>query len=356
VARGLLAAALAAFIAAVCVSPAFGASGFATQPRIGIAGAGDLQTFPPQDRARYLDDVKDAGASWIRVDFYWCGIQGESPAGFDWRGFDGVVRAARRRGLSVLAVLLCTPSWARAPGAPPNAPPTDPAQFGAFAFQAARHLGARGVRAYEIWNEPNIADFWAPGPDPAGYTRLLKAAYRGIKHAEPRATVVSGGLSPFAGDGVSDAQHMNPVTFLAQMYENGARTSMDAVGWHPYNFPTGLSYHPWSAWSQMAQTTPSARSIMRANGDAKKKIWATEWGVPTGSSESSVSEVEQAQLVAAGLARLTAWRWAGPSFLYSLRDQGSNAADYEQNFGLVRNDWSQKPAFDAFRRAAAPRG
>jgi hypothetical protein len=30
----------------------------------------------------------------------------------------------------------------------------------------------------------------------------------------------------------------------------------------------GLRYHPWSAWSQMVETTPSARSIMRANGDA----------------------------------------------------------------------------------------
>ena len=87
-----------------------------------------------------------------------------------------------------------------------------------------------------------------------------------------------------AGYGVSDAQHMNPLNFLEQMYANGARTSMDAVGWHPYNFPWGLRFFTWSAWSQMYATSPSARSIMKANGDGKKKIWVTEWGAPTGTS------------------------------------------------------------------------
>jgi hypothetical protein len=356
VARSLVAAALAACITAACASPATHGSGAAPpRSRIGIAAAGDFQTFSPSERARYLDQVKAVGASWIRIDLYWSVIQRNGPAGSDWRGFDGVVRAARRRGLAVLGVLLFAPRWARAPGTPSNAPPRSAAEFGAFAFGAARHYAARGVHAYEVWSEPNIVDFWAPGPDPAAYTRLLGAAYRAIKRADPKATVVSAGLAPSAGYGVSDPQHTNPLTFLEQMYANGARGSMDAVGWHPYNFPTGIAFHPWSAWSQMAQTIPSARSIMRANGDARKKIWATEWGAPTGASAKSVSEGAQAELVTAALAKFTAWRWAGPSFLYSLRDRGTNAADLEQNFGLVRNDWSKKPAYEAFRRIAGRR-
>jgi hypothetical protein len=352
VARSLVAAALVACIAAGCASRATDGFG-APRSRIGIAAAGDFQAFSPSERARYLDQVKALGASWIRIDLYWSIVQRRGPASYDWRGFDGAVRAARRRGLAVLGVLLFTPRWARTPGTTDRTPPRNPADFGSFAYRAAKHYRAFGVRAYEIWNEPNIADFWAPGPDPAGYTRLLEQAYRGIKRADPHATVVSAGLSPSATYGVSDPQHMNPLTFLEQMYANGARASMDAVGWHPYNFPEGFAYHPGSAWSQMAATTPSARSIMRANGDAKKKIWATEWGAPTGASTKSLSEAEQARLVTISLARFTAWRWAGPTFLYSLRDTGTNAADVEQNFGLVRNNWSKKPAYDAFRRIAA---
>jgi hypothetical protein len=211
------------------------------------------------------------------------------------------------------------------------------------------------VHAFEIWNEPNILSMWPPAPDPRRYTEMLKLAYAAIKHAAPSATVVSGGLSPDAAYGFADANGMNPLNFLEQMYADGAHGSMDAVGWHPYNFPWGLGFYNWSAWSQMAQTRPSARSIMRANGDGAKQIWATEWGAPTGSSSQSVSEAQQAQLVTTVLARLRAWPWAGPSFFYSYRDKGTNPSDREQNFGLVRFDWSPKPASSAFRRIATQR-
>ncbi|MGV8871823.1 MAG: hypothetical protein ACOH2Q_04810 [Rhodococcus sp. (in: high G+C Gram-positive bacteria)] len=37
--------------------------------------------------------------------------------------------------------------------------------------------------------------------------------------------------------------------------------------------------------------------------------------------------------------------WLGPAYVYSLRDAGSNTADTEQNFGLVRTDWTPKIAY-----------
>jgi hypothetical protein len=323
--------------------------------RVGIADAGDIQTLPPLERGRYLTTLRRAGARWVRVGLYWTVIQRRGRTNYEWKSFDNVVRAARQRGLAILGVILYTPAWARTPGTRDNTPPTDLNDLEAFAFRAARHFGRLGVHAYEIWNEPNIASFWAPAPDPKAYTMLLERAHRGIKRGDPSATVVSGGLSPFAGYGVSDGAHINPVTFLEQMYAAGARSSIDAVGWHPYNFPDGLRYHAWSAWSQMAQTNPSARSIMRANGDAKKKLWATEWGAPTGSAAQSMSETAQAQLVTAALRSFKGWRWAGPAFFYSLRDKGTNSADREENFGLIRHDWSQKPAYAAFQREVARR-
>jgi polysaccharide biosynthesis protein PslG len=322
--------------------------------RLGVADGGNLQALAAPDRVRYLDALKSVGAGWIRIGIYWAAVQHRGPTSYDWAPFDRAVKAARRRGLKILGTIVYAPAWARAQGAPSTAPPADPAAFAAFAGRVARHFGPRGVHAYEIWNEPNIAGFWAGGPDPARYTQLLRAAYPAIKRADRRATVVSGGLSPYAAYGGSDGQHMNPLTFLERMYANGARGSMDAVGWHPYNFPWGLGYYAWSAWSQMYATSPSARSIMEANGDGKKKIWATEWGAPTGSSSQSMSETAQAELVRAGLTRLEAWSWAGPSFLYYFRDKGTNLSDREQNFGLVHYDWSPKPAYAAFRSVASP--
>ena len=223
------------------------------------------------------------------------------------------------------------------------------ANYAGFAKAAAQHFGAEGVHAYEIWNEPNIVNFWAPGPDPARYTQMLKLSYAGIKRGDPAATVVSAGLSPYGSYGGADAQHMNPINFLEQMYANGARDSMDAVGWHPYHYPYGLGYSISSAWSQMSETSPSARSIMTANGDAATKIWSTEFGGPTGTSGQSMTEAAQAQLVTLAYIKLKAWRWAGPGFFYSYRDRGAATDD---GFGLVRVDWSKKPSYRAYERRA----
>jgi hypothetical protein len=353
--RASFVATLVALLAVTGLAGGVACAGGAARPtRLGVADGGDLQALGGRERGRYLDAVKAAGAGWIRVGIYWASIQRRGPTSYDWAPFDRVVTAARRRGINVLGTIIYAPAWARAPGAPSAAPPADPAVFAAFASRAAAHFGRLGVHAYEIWNEPNITGFWAGGPDPARYTQLLRASYKAIKSADRSATVVSAGLSPYASYGAADAQRMNPLTFLERMYANGARGSMDAVGWHPYNFPWGLGFYTWSAWSQMYATSPSARSIMKAWGDGKKKIWATEWGAPTGTSSQSMSEAAQAALVRAGLTRLKAWSWAGPSFLYNFRDKGTNLSDREQNFGLVRWNWSPKPAYAAFRSVASP--
>ena len=135
------------------------------------------------------------------------------------------------------------------------------------------------------------------------------------------------------------------------MYANGAHGSMDAVGWHPYSYPYGTGYQVWSAWSQMSETSPSARSVMTANGDAGEQIWATEYGAPTGSTSTSVTEAAQAQYVTDAVSKFKAWSWAGPAFLYSGRDSGTDMSNIENAFGFIRNDWSLKPSYAAFSAA-----
>jgi polysaccharide biosynthesis protein PslG len=92
---------------------------------------------------------------------------------------------------------------------------------------------------------------------------------------------------------------------------------------------------------------------MNANGDGAKQIWPTEMGAPTGTSSQAVSERAQAQLVKDMYAKLKGWSWAGPGFLYNYRDKGTNLADREQNFGLVRFDGAPKLAYAAYRAAAS---
>jgi hypothetical protein len=351
---------LTSLAAVLLACVAVGGSAAAVQPSkpaparsvFGIADAGNAQALPGRELGHYLDQVRGVGARWIRVGLYWSAIQHRSASSYDWGPFDRLVRAARRRNLSILGVLLYTPAWARPSGTTETTPPADLGTYARFAGRVARHFGPLGVHAYEIWNEPNLTAFWRPAPDPARYTRMLQLAHQAIKKSDRSATVVSAGLSPYGAYGGADGHSINPLTFLEQMYDHGAESSFEALGWHPYNFPWGLGYYTWSAWSQMAATSPSALSIMRANGDGKKRIWATEWGSPTGTSSKSVSEPDQAQMIGAGLTALNAARWAGPAFLYDFRDKGTDLSSVDENFGLVRHDWSRKPAYAVFRRLA----
>jgi hypothetical protein len=318
------------------------ASGF------GIATGGNIQNYSSADLARYLDLLKAAHAGWVRFDLNWNSIQYAGPSSYNWASFDNVANAARARGLRVLGTIDYTPPWARPAGSTPTTPPTDLADYATFAKAAAQHFGALGVHNFEIWNEPNIADFWSPSPDAVRYTQMLKLAYSAIKSVDPTATVVSAGLSPYGSYGSATTTRINPLTFLQRMYASGAHGAMDGVGWHPYAFPYGTAYAAWSAWSQMSETSPSARSIMTANGDAGERLWATEFGEPTAATSTSVSEAVQAQYVSDAITKLKAWSWAGPSFIYSGRDNGTDMSSIENAFGIIRNDWSLKPSYNAF--------
>jgi hypothetical protein len=143
---------------------------------------------------------------------------------------------------------------------------------------------------FEIWNEPNNEVFWQPDPNPAAYTADFVAAYRAIKAVDPSASVISTGLAPLATQG----GNYNPIDFLKAMYADGARGNFDALGYHAYSYPAlPDNYEPWSGWSQMAQASPSVRSVMTSHDDGAKPIWITEVGAPSG-GPGGVGQEEQA--------------------------------------------------------------
>jgi hypothetical protein len=298
---------------------------------------------------REFDDIASTGAGWVRFDMIWSVIEADGPGEFDWRATDRAVAAASERDLQVLATLAYSPEWARAPGTPTDKyPPTDPADFAAYARAVAARYAPKGVHAYEIWNEPNTG-FWSPAPDPVAYTRLLRLADAAIKEVDPGATVVSGGLARqgTALDWVAaDGSGMSPWRFLREMYAAGAAGSFDVLGHHPYSQPG----HP--ALDQPANTfqqTPALHELMRAQGEGDKEIWGTEAGAWTGTSEGAVSLAEQATLIVDSVTLWQRWSYTGPLFVYTLRDRADNPAEREDNFGLLEVDFTPKPAYGALR-------
>lgn len=318
--------------------------------RIGFSNGGGFPWLSDASLARELDLMASTGATWVRLDVDWSGI--ESTRGrYSWDNVDRVVLAIQSRGMKVLALPAYTPAWARPAGTTSHHPPTDPAHFAAFVGAAAARYAPKGVLAWEIWNEPNIPNFWEPKPDVAAYVTLLRAASAAIRAVAPSATVVTGGLSP-ASDS-SDGRYVDPRTFATKMYQLGAGSSFDALGVHPYSFPALPSDVRTASWNTFQKMT-TIRETMVANGDAAKKIWLTETGAPTGTSAQAVTEQLQADIVSDTIRATAGLSWAGPVFLYAARDGGTDLTDREDNFGLLRRDFSPKLAWSALTTALRP--
>jgi hypothetical protein len=294
----------------------------------------------------------NAGAHWIRLDINWASIQAGGPTSYNWTSFDRVISAARARNMDVLGTIAWTPGWAKPAGVTGGTPPANLSDYANFAGVAAKHYAAMGVHAFEIWNEPNGTWGWGTKPDPARYTQMVKLAYTAIHANDPKATVLGGALSTQGSD---DGTNYKPVTFLSLMYQNGVAGSFDALSTHPYTYP----YYPsttgnWSAWQMMSATSPSERSLMVQYGDGAKKIWATEYGAPTNGPAGGnfVTESQQAALVTEGYTTFGTYSWAGPMFWYAGQDYSTSTTTPENFFGLWRYDFTQKPSYAAYRKAA----
>lgn len=66
-------------------------------------------------------------------------------------------------------------------------------------------------------------------------------------------------------------------------------------------------------------------------------------------AEIAVTEGAQAAIIGSSLAKASSLPYVGPVFVHSLRDSGIDPADSEQNYGLLRSDFSAKPAYDVVR-------
>jgi hypothetical protein len=336
------------------------ASPFAGKQGIGLNGISFRDTAAVQQAA--ATRLAGTGVKWVRIEADWWYVQGGGKTSFNWSGLDSAVSAARSKSLNILLLIQKTPPWARTTSNG-STPPTNPADYATFAAQVVARYAPQGVTNYEVWNEPNLSVFWADPstgkPNLQGYVNLLKAAYPKMKAATTTPiNVMSAGLSPWGSTGQSaDGSAIAPLTYLQQMYQAGAKSFFDSVGWHPYTAPVLPDFqNTANAWLQMSQdfknssgavVQKSARTIMADNGDSAKLIWMTEAGGPTfGQANTYFTEAQQSQSYQQSIAARAAANWAGPIFFYTLNDTaayGVSNPDRENYFGVYKVDGTAKP-------------
>ncbi|MEN4474713.1 cellulase family glycosylhydrolase [Mycolicibacterium cosmeticum] len=290
-----------------------------------------------------ISELKAMGVTQVRVFLPWAAIE-TADGTYNWTQADALLNALSDAGIAVDAAITSTPTWASSDTSSAYGAPTSTSDYASFVTELAERYGTTAnngdakIAAYEIWNEPNGSTGWAPTPDAAAYTELLKAAYTAIKAVDPDATVVGGVLGAGVTSGTST---VNPVTFLEEMYAAGAEGYFDALSFHPYNYSSDFTDGA-STTNSPYQELQALRALMDANGDTDKLIWATEYGIPT----SLVTQSQQAAYIADFLTAWASLEGVGPTFIYSLVDLATGDGVDQDNFGLFTSDWTPKLAVE----------
>jgi len=242
----------------------------------------------PEVASRDMGMVKEAGFGWIKQNIGWRDVEGAGKGQFDWSKVDWIVSECNKLGLDLLVRVDHQPEWSGG-GYPTNGPPNNYADYGDFLFAMASRYKGR-VRAYEVWNEPNLAREWGNRPPDAGqYVALLRVAYQRIKQADANAMVVSAGLSPTTASGAIASPDM---TFLRQMYALGGKRYFDALGAHGAGFKAPPEMSPDDVANNAAYNhgepvagrvycfrhVEDLRRIMVENGDSEKQVMVLEFG------------------------------------------------------------------------------
>lgn len=336
----------------------------ATRRRIGVVS--DLSWYMSRsDMDRSIAMMRNAGVQWVRVNMTWSNVEPDTKGVLSswWMPeIDYAIRKARAAGLKVLMPIADgVPYWASAdPGKYEDAAgrhwniywkPKSIQDYVDFTRTIVTRYKAMGVHHYEVWNEPNFVRFWPSGPNAAEYTALLRAAYPAIKMADPKATVVMGGLSG------------SDYTFLGAMYAAGARGYFDVAAVHPYT----RDVDPTLCWNEPG-TTRSAkfalcgikevRRTMLVHGDTRK-IWLTEMGWSTSAVTHGVSEATKADYLTKALTMIESYPYVTNVFWYSFRNNwwsNNDPTDLEANYGLVKVDFTPTPALAAFKAYAIAAG
>ena len=290
-----------------------------------------------------LDRIRAAGLGMVRVDVQWDLLEPTTPGAFD-DGYlsklDGVLAQTVTRGTRPIIVVVGTPAWARGGIGSRFTPPSNPDQYadalGRLAGHVAGRLPDQLAPAYEIWNEPNQAQFWdAPGgPNPIAYAALLKAAYPRIKAADPRSPVLGGSIT------------FNDRDYLEDLYAlGGIAGSFDGLAIHPYSDgispdSAGDGYHSFAlAVEQLGQ-------VMIDHGEPAKPIWITEMGWST----NTVAEATRATYFQQAVRMVRSWPRVVAFCAYQLSEDQDRP-----DFGMIAPDGTASATWQAYAGAVAVR-
>ncbi len=302
----------------------------------------NFANYQKGDGQRAYHDMRAAGAGADRVTFDMQAIEPWA-GGWQWDGYNALTNDAANSGIDIFGVLISSAGWA-ADRSVPDAAFKTPAnldlpwndsnnRWGEFVFTTVKKYKNR-VHAWEIWNEPNLGEFWQGSAEQ--FSRLTRVSYQAIKAADPTATVVLGGI--YRENNLERSRSFwKAIHDLPDAPAN--HYFMDAVGYHLYDGGSCTRYdelqHAREQWEPLIGSHP---------------LWITETGIRVWDQphEAYALPDEQAQ-------------WLIQNYTYSLSKDAARyfffrSIDPDRNdiqpWGALRVDGTPRPVYNALRTAA----
>jgi len=323
-------------------------------PRVFFGAEANPSNVEPLTDADFAR-ARSARLGTMRLTFNWAAIEPTAGAPRDWSYYDGVLSQAARARLSIMAVLVGSPSFAASDGAYAPATPAGREAYRVFVRDVVQRYGRGGtfweenrelprkpVTAYQVWNEPNYPPHWGEGASVAAeYAALLRPVARTIRRNDRKATIATAGLL------ASSTRGPTGYRYLRALYRvPGIKRYFDTVSIHPYAEDA----------RGVEGELMRIRQVMNRAGDRRSAIWITELGWSTGGANEYFTKTpaRQASLLRSSfrLVVKTRKRYRVSRLIwFSWRDRPPSADQgWEFYCGLFDITGQPKPAWTAFRR------
>ncbi|HEX8649129.1 MAG TPA: hypothetical protein VF715_19710 [Thermoleophilaceae bacterium] len=319
---------------------------------------------PAKVQTAMWGEMTRTGVESARVIFDWSEAQPQAVLAPSFHETDPLVANAAAQGIEPLPVVIYAPPWAREVPSSKASAPSDLTAYGAYLRALVKRYGPGGtfwaehpelraqpIRAWQVWNEPDMEYQWTPQRDwHQKYGALVRAADAVLSEADPGARLVLAGLTNFSW------------RELRTLYERGeVRGHFDVAALNAYTRDP----------KNLVEIVRRARKVMDVRGDRKKAIRVTEFGasasldrLKVGRDQDHLQTTDRklAKLVLGAYDALAANRrrlrierayWYTWASHYEVRD-GAGIFDFT---GLVAyrenaSGWSARQALGAYRKSA----
>lgn len=315
-----------------------------------------------QSKDTGVDVTAAAKLGWARIDVNWYDVE-KSAGVYDWTVIDALVDAARAKNVEVLAVLAYTPAWASDGDNKGGGTLNDVPKAGTYASFVTAAVGRykSKVTAYELWNEPNLTQFFEGAP--ADYlARVLLPGASALHAACATCKVVGPGLATVGGE---YATWMDAV--LA-----GAKDQIDVVSGHVYaGFPGPAGSSGPGVTSDSFFNKLESHRVIKVGGSTvyegplsfkevmdkhgvTKPFWLTETGLEA-TQGNAAEEAAQVTYYRKVLEAMLTRPWWSSTIFYEAFDEPGQP----YRWGVVRRDpaapggWVKKPSLDLLTKVRA---